>query len=188
MSLLIGVLALQGAVEPHLRHLLALGTLGVRRVTRREDLHGLSGLILPGGESTALLRLLDRQRLFAPLAQACATLPVWGVCAGAILLARELRPTQPSLAVFDVSMQRNAYGPQRDSFGATLLGCPVAFIRAPKVLAHGVNVEVKARHGKDPVWLEQGRLWITTFHPELSVRCPSPFHQRFVERCAKLKS
>jgi pyridoxal 5'-phosphate synthase pdxT subunit len=179
----VGVLALQGAVDPHLRQLSALAQVDVRRVRCAADLADLAGLILPGGESTTLLRLLAEAQLAPALRDACASLCVWGVCAGAILLARQVRPMQPSLGVFDILIERNAYGRQQDSFVTESEGWPVAFIRAPRILEHGPSVQVKGSHEGYPTWLEQGRLWVTTFHPELASAQPSPWHRRFVERC-----
>jgi 5'-phosphate synthase pdxT subunit len=184
----IGVLALQGAVEPHLRQLSALAQVEARRVRAVADLVGLQGLILPGGESTALLRLLAESGLGPALQEACAKLCVWGVCAGAILLAREVTPAQPSLGVFDILIERNAYGRQQDSFVIESEGWPVAFIRAPRVLEHGPSVQVKGRHAGSPTWLEQGRLWVTTFHPELASAQPSPWHRLFAQRCRSAAS
>jgi len=175
----VGVLALQGCVEPQLRQLAAAGA-EPRALRCARDLAGLAGIVLPGGESTAMLRLLEHADLFAPLREACAHLPVWGVCAGAILLAREVHaPRQRSLALLDVAIERNAYGRQLDSFCAEVEGRLVAFIRAPRIRSCGGAVVVRARLGDDPIWLEQGRIWATTFHPELGA-APSPWHERFV--------
>lgn len=159
-----------------------------REVRSAADLAELSGLILPGGESTVQLWHLEERGLFEPIARACQALPVWGVCAGAILLAREVRPRQPSLGSVDVVIERNAYGRQVDSFTASIEGCSVAFIRAPRVVAHGPRVRVRATHDSAPVWLEQGAAWLTTFHPELSSARPSPFHEEFARRCAPRKA
>jgi 5'-phosphate synthase pdxT subunit len=170
----IGVLALQG---DHAAHARALGDVAAEAVPvlRPDDLAGLAGLVIPGGESTALLTLLARDGLFEALAAFVATRPVFGTCAGAILLAREVvHPAQPSFAALDVVIARNAYGRQRESAiltaPTTLAGGPLetVFIRAPRIVAVGPGVAVLARRGDDPVLVRQGRVLAATFHPELS--------------------
>lgn len=171
----VGVLALQGGFEAHLEALARAGTTG-RAVRRVAELAGLDALVIPGGESTALLNLMADEPWFDALhafhAEGGA---LFGTCAGAILLAREVRgPSQPSLGLLDAVVERNAYGRQADSFEATLdtpaLGGSVSgvFIRAPRFRALGPGVEVLAsRHG-EPVLVRQGRVWAATFHPELT--------------------
>jgi len=177
------VLALQGCVEPHLHHLRAAGA-DARAIRTAAELAESDALILPGGESGAWLRLLAYAGLFEPLRAAAADRPVWGVCAGAILLAREVRAPQPSLGLIDMAVARNAYGRQLDSFSAAVDGCQVSFIRAPRIVEVGRSVEVQARHDGDPVFVRQGLRWATTFHPELSPAAPSLFHARFVALAA----
>ncbi len=170
-----GVLALQGDYAAHAAALRRLG-IEPREVRRVGDLDGLRGLVLPGGESTALLKLMADEPWFDALRrfhdQGGALL---GTCAGAILLAREVRrPVQPSLGLLDVAIERNAYGRQVDSFEADLeapaLGAPLraAFIRAPRFVDAGPRVEVLARHGAEPVLVRQGRVVAATFHPEIT--------------------
>lgn len=171
---LIGVLALQGGVEPHLSALGRLPDLASRRVFRAQDLAGLDGLIIPGGESTAVRRLLTEDRRGRELHDALmerlrSGLAAWGTCMGAILLSRHF------LAVMDIGVERNAYGGQLDSFTAEaeIAGIPggpfpLVFIRAPAISDAGPEVEVLARHGGRAVACRQGRLVATTFHPELS--------------------
>jgi pyridoxal 5'-phosphate synthase pdxT subunit len=171
----VGVLALQGGFEAHLEALARAGTAGhaVRRVA---ELSGLDALLMPGGESTTLLNLMADEPWFGALRSFHAEGgALFGTCAGAILLAREVQgPSQPSLGLLDAVVERNAYGRQVDSFEATLhapaLGGTVSgvFIRAPRFRALGPDVEVLASSGGQPVLVRQGRVWAATFHPELT--------------------
>ena len=170
----VGVLALQGDFAAHARILRDLGA-DVREVRRLADLEGLRALVLPGGESTALLRLMDGapwlDALRAFHAEGGALL---GTCAGAILLAREVRPAQPSLGLLDAVVERNAYGRQTESFEAEIAAptfdAPMrgVFIRAPRLTATGPAVEVLARLKDQPVLVRQGRVLAATFHPEMA--------------------
>lgn len=170
----IGVLAIQG---DYAAHAAALDEAGAEPVAVRkpEELEPLAGLVLPGGESTTMLKFLDKHHFFHALQRYCASNPVFGTCAGAILLARQvLNPTQRSLGLLDATVQRNAYGRQIDSSILTaptsLPGGPLemVFIRAPRVLQVGEGVEVLARRDGDPVLIRQGHILAATFHPELS--------------------
>ena len=173
-----GVLALQGDFAAHEAALRRAGVPDgeVRSVRRVAELEGLKGLVLPGGESTTLLKLMAGEDWFAALrglhAQGGALL---GTCAGAILLAREVNgPRQPSLGLLDATIDRNAYGRQVDSFEAEIdapeLGEPLrgVFIRAPRFAATGHGVEVLGRLGDEPVLVRQGRVLAATFHPEIA--------------------
>jgi 5'-phosphate synthase pdxT subunit len=169
-----GVLALQGDFAAHLHALREVGA-EVREVRRVGELLGLAGLVLPGGESTTLLRHMEDEPWFDALVrfhQAGGVL--FGTCAGAILLARDVRPEQPSLGLLDAAVRRNAYGRQVDSFESVVdapsLGgdLPALFIRAPRFERLGPEVEVLATHGDEPVLLQQGRVLAATFHPELT--------------------
>lgn len=171
-----GVLALQGDWAAHAR---MLGTLGVEAVTvrTRAELDGVTALVLPGGESTAMLRLMERERLDEALGERIrGGLPVLATCAGVILLAVAVRPEQPSLGVLDVDVERNAYGRQLHSVVTGLELSPElggeargegVFIRAPRVTRVGAGVRVIARRGADPVLLWQDRIVAATYHPEL---------------------
>ena len=185
----VGVLALQGAWQ---RHAEALGALGAPAVEVRppEDLSGLEGLILPGGESTTMSRLLELSGLFEPVAERLAEgMPAFGTCAGMILLAGEIRdgrPDQRSFGVLDVSVRRNAFGRQVDSFEADVAvdglgggGFPAVFIRAPVIDRVGDGVEVLASVGGHPVLCRQGPVLAAAFHPELSDDLR--LHQLFLE-------
>lgn len=180
----IGVLALQGDFAAHAA---AFGRAGaaVREVRRCAQLEGLAGLVLPGGESTTLLNLMQDEPWFAELTRFHASGgALLGTCAGAILLAREVRPRQPSLGLLDASIERNAYGRQVDSFERSLpapgLGLTLSgvFIRAPRFGALGPGVEVLASLEGEPVLVRQGRVLAATFHTELAP--DAALHRLFV--------
>ncbi len=181
----IGVLAIQGDYTAHAEALIesgAIPSLVKSPGDLRPDGQPLDGLILPGGESTTILKFLERSSLFESLKDFAATHPVFGTCAGAILLAREVRhPAQRSLGLLDATVERNAYGRQIDSIiltePTTLPGGPLemVFIRAPRITATGPDVDVLARREEFPVLVRHGHLLAATFHPELS-------HDRRVHR------
>jgi 5'-phosphate synthase pdxT subunit len=170
----VGVLAMQGDFAAHAAALARLGATAVA-VRRATDLEGVDALVLPGGESTAMLHGIERDGLDAPLAAFLASgRPVLGTCAGAILLAhRVTNPHQRSFDALDVDVERNAYGTQLDSFAAVTdpesvhAGVPALFIRAPRIVRVGDAVEVLARVAGAPVLARAGRTWVATFHPEL---------------------
>ena len=174
-QLTVGILALQGDFTPHRKAAEALGYASVL-VRYPEELAELDALIMPGGESTTIWKLLDRWGFVEPLAERIeAGMPVWGTCAGAILLARAIEGSdQPTLGHMAMSVIRNAYGRQVDSFEAPVaikgLDEPVraVFIRAPVLTQLGPSVEVLARHEGSVVAARQGNLLATTFHPELT--------------------
>jgi 5'-phosphate synthase pdxT subunit len=184
MSKTVGVLALQGDFEAHRK---AIERAGGRAVEVRSagQLAQCDGLIIPGGESTTMLKLLDIENLTAPVREFGARKPIYGTCAGAILLAKEvLHPTQASLQLMDISVERNAYGRQIDS---RIEKVPVTgggefeavFIRAPIIRKVSGDAKVLASYNGDPVWVEQGRHTVTTFHPELT---DDPrIHKRFID-------
>ncbi len=190
----VGVLALQGDVR---EHTLALSSLGesVRPVRVPIDLDGLSGLVIPGGESTTLSLLLGSSGLFEPLSEALHSgLPVFGTCAGMILLAERVvdgRPDQRRFGVIDLVVRRNGYGSQQSSFECDLEVAVVGtdplhavFIRAPVVEEAGPEVEVLARlpdgpGTAHPVLCRQGPVLVSSFHPELTA--DRRLHQLFVE-------
>ncbi len=169
-----GVLALQGDFAAHAAAFRELGV-PVREVRRVAELDGLAGVMIPGGESTALLKLMSDEPWFDALRGLHARGGVLaGTCAGAILLSRTVRPAQPSLGLLDATIERNAWGRQVDSFEADLeapaLGGRVGavFIRAPRFRALEAGVEVLARYADEPVLVRQGRVVAGTFHPELT--------------------
>jgi 5'-phosphate synthase pdxT subunit len=169
----IGVLAIQGDFDAHRKRLEELGA-EVVLVRKPEQLDEIDGLVIPGGESGAFLKILGAEG-FAKLREFVRLKPTFGTCAGAIMLAREVtNPAQPGLGALDIRIRRNAYGRQVDSSirtGATTLpGGPMemVFIRAPRIEQAGPQVEVLARMGDDPVVVRQGNVMAATFHPELS--------------------
>jgi 5'-phosphate synthase pdxT subunit len=185
----IGVLALQGAFREHREVLDALGV-PCTEVRVPEHLSQVDALVIPGGESTTMTRLLDTSGLRPTLeARLRDGMPAFGTCAGLILLAAEVRdgrPDQVPLGVLDVTVRRNGYGRQRDSFetglaveGLTGAAFPGVFIRAPVIERAGSTVEVLAAHDGHPVLVRQGRVWGATFHPELSGDLR--VHQQFVQ-------
>ncbi len=187
----IGVLAIQGDYGAHAEALIEAGAEPVE-VRNPEQLDESDGLILPGGESTTILKFLERRGFFEALQQYASIRPIFGTCAGAILLAREVRnPAQRSLGVLDAVLERNAYGRQIDS---TILTAPsslpgepleMVFIRAPRIAETGPSVEVLARRDGYPVLVRQGRLMAATFHPELSP--DRRVHRLFVQTALEQK-
>jgi 5'-phosphate synthase pdxT subunit len=172
----VGVLALQGAFAEHVGVLEALGAPAVE-VRVPGDLSGVDALVLPGGETTTMSKLLVTSGLEPAIAERLAEgMPAFGTCAGLILLATEVldgRPDQRSFGVLDVSVRRNGYGRQVDSFETDIdvagMGrFPAVFIRAPRVTRAGKDVEVMASVGEDPVLVRHGRVLAAAFHPELS--------------------
>jgi pyridoxal 5'-phosphate synthase pdxT subunit len=167
----IGVLAVQGAFARHAEVLRALDH-DVTLVRDARDFAGLEGLILPGGESTVQLRLIERLSLEAPLRALIERGdPVLATCAGLILLARDVEaPAQPSFGAIDVSVRRNAWGRQLDSFEARSdeLLHDLIFIRAPRIVRVGATVQVLARYQGEPVLVRERSVTAATFHPELS--------------------
>jgi len=182
----VGILALQGDFDAHRKAVERAGGRAVE-VRTASELDACDGLIVPGGESATMLKLLDIENLTEPLRQFAARKPVFGTCAGAILLAHSVtRPAQPSLDLIDIDVERNAYGRQINSQVARLqVGTnemEAVFIRAPKILRVGPDGKILATYNGDPVWVEQGRHMVTTFHPELTP--DSRVHQRFLEKVA----
>ena len=183
--LTIGILALQGAFDAHARMLQSLGARTVL-VRKAEQLSAVDGLIIPGGESTTFLKHLERAGFFEALEEFTRVKPTFGTCAGVILLAKTvLNPPQKSLAVLDVTIERNAYGRQNESrileAETSLAGGPIEmlYIRAPRIAEVGPQVEVLADRDGSPTLVRQGHLLAATFHPELST--DSRVHQLFLD-------
>lgn len=181
----VGVLALQGDFEAH-RNALERAGAKAQEVRTAEDMAKCDGLVIPGGESTTMLKLLEAEQLLEPIKAFGQEKPIYGTCAGAILLAREVsHPPQASLNLMDIAVERNAYGRQIDSRVARVEAedggeLEAVFIRAPVIRQVGEEAHVLARYQGDPVWVEQGRHMVTTFHPELTE--DSRVHRRFVEK------
>ena len=181
----IGVLALQGAFDVHAKRLTELGAKAVL-VRRPEQLAELDGLVIPGGESTTFLKNLERAGFYDVLDAFVHSKPVFGTCAGCILLAKDVaNPPQRSFGVLDVSVERNAYGRQNDSVilnaETSLPGGPLemVFIRAPRISRVGAAVETLATRNGDPTLVRQGWLLAATFHPELTADLR--VHQLFLD-------
>lgn len=170
-----GVLAIQGDFAAHARMLKQIGIDAIE-VRRAGDLDQIGGLIMPGGESTTMLKFFSEENLSGPLIDfARSGRPVFGTCAGAILLAREVSgPAQSSLGLIDITVERNAYGRQVDSFideiETVIEGgrMEAVFIRAPRITRVGNQVEILATHKGEPVFVREGNIIAATFHPELS--------------------
>jgi pyridoxal 5'-phosphate synthase pdxT subunit len=194
-SLIIGILALQGAYEAHAKTLLSLG-ITTKLIRTPDELTGpnglptIDGLIIPGGESTTMLKFLERNHFLDVLTTFVQHTPTFGTCAGAILLAKDVQqPTQTSLAAMDITVERNAYGRQIDSAILTaptkLDGAPLemVFIRAPRITRTGPHVETLATRDGFPVLVREGNLLAATFHPELS--SDTRVHQLFLDLIRK---
>jgi len=184
----IGVLDLQGGVLEHLTHLEALELEPVA-VKKAEQLADLAGIIFPGGESTCMIRLLRIFELEDPIKEAFSDgMKIWGTCAGAILIANEVVGEKPNLQLMNITVDRNAFGPQIDSFHETAVipaisGEPLelTFIRAPQITAVGDEVQVLHRTNGIVTAAETENCLATSFHPELSES--TAFHRYFAEKC-----
>jgi len=179
-----GILALQGAIDAHKRHLTKIGEPCIS-VRSELELNSVDRLIIPGGESTTMLKLIKKENLFDSLKAFAETKPVWGVCAGAILLAKQvINPEQESLGVANIKATRNFYGSQLQSFSATVKIEKIAkeitcdFIRAPYLEPMNSTVEVLAWHEKQAVLLQQENILLCSFHAELNEE--SNLHQYFL--------
>ena len=198
----VGILALQGDFEAHRKAVeraaapqgkLPAIEVQARDVRTASDLAACDALIIPGGESSTMWNLLEAEQLTDAIRRFGASKPIYGSCAGAILLAREVtHPAQGSLGLMDISIERNAYGRQIDSRIAAV-NTPVqgenqgeagpmeaVFIRAPIIRRAGPDAHVLASYGGDPIWVEQGRHMVTTFHPELTA--DTRVHRRLLDK------
>ncbi len=188
----VGVLSLQGDFAAHGAALARAGAQPVY-VRQPEQFRAIDGLVIPGGESTTMLKLLHSDGLMDALAEFGRRIPVFGTCAGAILMAAEVwNPAQESLALMDIAVERNAYGRQIDSRVTVLDPEPefqkrtapgkleAVFIRAPVIRRVNGGGKVLARYAGDPVLVEQGRHLVATFHPELTA--DSRVHALFLEK------
>jgi pyridoxal 5'-phosphate synthase pdxT subunit len=181
----IGVLAIQGDYQAHKARLEQLGA-DVVLVRKPEQLDFIDAIVIPGGESSTFLNFLSERGFLEKLREFVRTKPTFGTCAGAILLAKNVEnPPQESLGALDIRIRRNAYGRQIDSSireaQTRLEGGPLemVFIRAPKIVATGKNVQVLASAGDDPVLIREGNIMAATFHPELSP--DTRVHQEFLK-------
>jgi len=189
----IGVLSIQGGVVEHIHHIEALGHEAVK-VNNGQHIEGVHGLILPGGESTAISKILKDTGLLSLITDRIkGGMPVWGTCAGMILLAREIEnEVNTHFAVMDIKVRRNAYGSQVDSFSSDEVikevsdkPIPLVFIRAPYITGIGKNVRVIHKVGGNIVAAIQENMLATSFHPELTENLE--FHRYFVNMCGSGK-
>jgi 5'-phosphate synthase pdxT subunit len=185
---IIGILDLQGGVYEHLDHLQRLGIAG-RRVKNEVDFHDVAGLIIPGGESSCISRLLNIFDLKTPLLNAYHHgMKIWGTCAGAILLAEKVVGETACLGLIDIEIERNSFGSQLDSFQAEALiplvtdqPIPLTFIRAPKILNAGKEINILLKIDDYIAAAESKNILVTVFHPELT-GCLA-FHRYFATKC-----
>ena len=192
MNMHIGVLALQGAFAAHSDCLASIGVQSVE-VRTLEQLNSVDALLMPGGESSTMSQLLESSGLFDPISARIADgMPVFGTCAGMILLASEIidgRSDQRSFSAIDISVRRNAFGRQVDSFEGTINSSvgdfQGIFIRAPRIERVGDGVEVLGSINKEPVLVRQGNVLAASFHPELSN--DARLHEYFVSITANRK-
>ena len=192
MNMQIGVLALQGAFAAHADCLTSIGVQSVE-VRTPEQLNSLDALLMPGGESSTMSQLLESSGLFDPISSRITDgMPVFGTCAGMILLASEIldgRSDQRSFSAIDISVRRNAFGRQVDSFEATIQSSvgdfQGVFIRAPRIERVGGEVEVLGSINDEPVLVRQGNVLAASFHPELSN--DARLHEYFVSITANRK-
>jgi 5'-phosphate synthase pdxT subunit len=185
MGKTVGVLALQGDFEKHEAALRRAGATEVKEVRTPGDLDGIGGLVIPGGESTTMLKLIGYENLWEPIRKFGSEKPIFGTCAGVILLATEvLNPPQASFGLMDLGVERNAYGRQIDSHIATIPmhggDVEAVFIRAPIIRWVGGRCQVLSSHRGDPVLVSDGRHLAATFHPELT--CDPRVHGLFLDR------
>lgn len=186
----IGVLSLQGGVIEHMNHIKKLGH-EVIKVKSARDLEDIQGIILPGGESTTIGKLLKERNIYIPLKEKIlAGFPVWGTCAGMILMAKEIEnePTR-HLQVMDIRVKRNAYGSQIDSFTSEAIvsevssePIPLIFIRAPFITRVSKNVETLSTLDGNIIMARQGNMLVSSFHPELTENLE--VHRYFINLCS----
>lgn len=189
-TLRIGIMALQGAVAPHRRKIVEAGAEAVL-VRSAEELFSCHGLIFPGGESSTYLNLMTHYGLMEPVRSFAATHACWGVCAGSILMAEAVEnPAQACLGLVPITVRRNAYGRQNESFitritlalnGSGALEQEAVFIRAPKIVRWDHQVLPLAWFEGDPIVIQHGHHLVSTFHPELSE--PLNLHRHFIAMC-----
>jgi len=185
---IIGILDLQGGVCEHLDHLQRLGIIG-RKVKHASDFNDLAGLIIPGGESSCISRLLNIFQIKEPLLNAYGQgMKIWGTCAGAILLAKQVVGEDSCLGLIDIEIERNSFGGQLDSFKSEALilqvDCdpiPLTFIRAPKILNAGKDVKILLKIDDYIAAAESENILVTAFHPELTGSLA--FHRYFAVKC-----
>jgi len=191
----IGVLDIQGSVEEHFRSLSKLANIKPCLIKKVEDLEGVSGLIIPGGESTTIGKLLRRFGLRDQIIRRAISsnpltkLAVWGTCAGAILMAKKIvgKQNADTMQLMDITIERNAYGRQLDSFESQVnfdgKNIPAIFIRAPKICSAGKKVSIISRYDGNIIAAKENNLLVTTFHPEMTDSLL--VHKYFADMCQK---
>ncbi len=187
--MVIGILSVQGALEPHERILKSRG-INTLQVKKPKDLEKLAGIILPGGESTSMIHLLKLNDLWQPLKNFAREKPTWGVCAGVILLASKVtHPQQESLEVMNLEVERNSYGRQRESFVGTISPKHAdwkemegVFIRAPRILKTSASAQTLLEFNGEPVLIEDKNVLVSTFHPELT--SDTQVHSYFIKKAS----
>lgn len=185
---ILGVLDLQGGVYEHLDHLQSLG-IATRKVKNATDFNNLAGLIIPGGESSCISRLIKIFEIKKPLLAACRRgMKIWGTCAGAIVLADRVVGEKSCLGLIDIEIERNSFGSQLDSFKSKALipavapePVPLTFIRAPKIVNVGRNIQVLLKIDDYIAAVENSDILVTVFHPELTGSLA--FHRYFAMKC-----
>ena len=188
-TMIIGILALQGGYALHQEKFTSLG-IETLRVLHPQQLQNLAGLVIPGGESSTMLKL-GIEGLWSEIKNFSTSRPVWGVCAGSVLMATKVQnPQQRCLRIIDITIRRNAYGSQKNSFIKKFkfnfmdpFESECLFIRAPKIITMGKSVKSLATLDSTPVMVEQGKHLVTTFHPELGNNVE--FHRFFLKKCQK---
>ncbi len=184
-SPVIGVLALQGCIERHRIHIESAGC-EYRKVLKENDFDKVDAFILPGGESSTMLKLIDNFGLEEVMKEQFSRKPVWGICAGTILMAdKVLNPAQKSFHLLPITVRRNAYGRQLESIEQDINGYTVSFIRAPVIEAIDPEIEIISERDGKPLWVKQGKYMASTFHAELNLQAPSPMHLAFLEMVSK---
>ncbi|MBU3159660.1 pyridoxal 5'-phosphate synthase glutaminase subunit PdxT [Clostridium frigoris] len=185
----IGVLSLQGDVIEHINHIRKLGHIGIE-IKKVEDMNGINGIILPGGESTAIGKLLREIKMLIPLRDKILSgLPVWGTCAGMILLAKSIEgETDGHLKIMDIKVKRNAYGSQINSFKRNVIISeissepqPLVFIRGPVITETASDVKILCKVDDKIVAAKQNNMFVTAFHPELTDNLA--VHKYFINMC-----
>lgn len=175
----VGVLGLQGCVSNHFKHLKMCGV-NFKSIKTVKEILECDAYILPGGESSVMLKLLSEFNLTDVLIKELKKKPFWGICAGCILVAKSVtNPTQHSFDLIDLHVKRNAYGRQNESFKTKINNYEVSFIRAPIITS--TAEKVLASFENNPVWVANDKCMVTTFHPELNNDAPSPMHRFFCD-------
>lgn len=178
----VGILGLQGCVKPHFKHLKDC-KVNFLAIKNEKEILKCDAYILPGGESTTMLKLLDAFNIKNTLKKELTKKPFWGICAGSILIAKTVKnPIQESFNLMDITIVRNAYGRQNDSFKTHIEGYEVDFIRAPLIESVSKDTKIISVINDNPIWVidyKNNFKMATTFHPELNEITPSPMHKFF---------